>query len=710
MRSPYLGPCLVLLGALSFPSRQALAATVADPTLLQSDIRETPNWDTYDSLGIRTAPANTRYTDPATGVTVIKITAGTNFPEPGASNPDAFHDYSEGGPLISREWGSGQHTVMIRIMEGGSGTPWLGDYQRGVGVTNWRKFSGYPGSYPRLDLTSAFANAPATPQSPEAPRILYYVDNGKLFRYNTQTNLHESETHIPATGYVVPGAAGGYLGWLQSSKDDEWLVFQWKPDDGCLPGCTLPLPKVYAFNRLNGTLLSRAFLGLDEPHIDRDGNYVLVMDGGGGECGQGQQFELYWHLWNLDADTLSCKGPIYSGHGAWVRGHFVNADGNQGTSPNFYYSPATDTVTYTTQFADPTALHPSHRAGQWIQDVADATQWYWGSNYDDGEAHATGWSLHGGQIYKTGIDWTPQYQKPAIGIRAVYQTATGDPTRLGHTLVQAASVAAMTERSFYYDGAAQQLYVWAKDGGNPAGRVYLFAPTPVHRGVGAQRLDGSDVRLLSHNYSWVDEYRDIPFATTSPDGKLVMFTSNMGRKDGRRDAFIAEVPLRTQGSEPPPGDVVWTNVMNAVATGNSLQENCGGCGDSGAQSSQTIASGDGWMEFTAAEATSMRAAGLGFGNTDNLYPDIEFGWVLWWTGNAEIRESGIYQGDTPYSPNDRFRVAVESGWVRYYKYVNGSPSLIYESHPASIPYPLRVDTALYSAGSTLSAAVISGTP
>lgn len=43
-----------------------------------------------------------------------------------------------------------------------------------------------------------------------------------------------------------------------------------------------------------------------------------------------------------------------------------------------------------------------------------------------------------------------------------------------------------------------------------------------------------------------------------------------------------------------PENVVWTNVVNATATGNTLQKTsgCDGCPDAGATSQQTITSGE----------------------------------------------------------------------------------------------------------------------
>jgi hypothetical protein len=63
------------------------------------------------------------------------------------------------------------------------------------------------------------------------------------------------------------------------------------------------------------------------------------------------------------------------------------------------------------------------------------------------------------------------------------------------------------------------------------------------QGIGIVRSDGSDARLIVHHYSANPTYFADPFAQPSPDGKVVIFNSNMNGT-GRYDLFIAEMPLR----------------------------------------------------------------------------------------------------------------------------------------------------------------------
>lgn len=74
-----------------------------------------------------------------------------------------------------------------------------------------------------------------------------------------------------------------------------------------------------------------------------------------------------------------------------------------------------------------------------------------------------------------------------------------------------------------------------------------------------------------------------------------------------------------------PQNVVWTNLVNVTATGNTLQKTsgCDGCADAGATSEQAIASGDGYFEFTVPSVAGQRFAGLRNGNGGTGWQEID---------------------------------------------------------------------------------------
>ncbi|MBI4611879.1 MAG: hypothetical protein HY726_23050 [Candidatus Rokubacteria bacterium] len=149
-------------------------------------------------------------------------------------------------------------------------------------------------------------------------------------------------------------------------------------------------------------------------------------------------------------------------------------------------------------------------------------------------------------------------------------------------------------------------------------------------------------------------------------------------------------------------NVVWTSLVNATASGNSLQKTsgCDGCPDAGATSQQLITAGDGYVEFTASETSALRFAGLSTSNPGTSAAEIKFA-IRLQSGVAEVHESGLYRAGTWFATGDVFRVALESGVVKYYQ--NGR--LLYTSTLAPT-YPLLLDTALFNRSATITNAVI----
>jgi hypothetical protein len=144
--------------------------------------------------------------------------------------------------------------------------------------------------------------------------------------------------------------------------------------------------------------------------------------------------------------------------------------------------------------------------------------------------------------------------------------------------------------------------------------------------------------------------------------------------------------------------------VHVTVTGNSLQKNggCDGCPDAGAASTQTIASGDGYIEFTATETNKIRQIGLSSSNPGTTTAEIQFSIRLTEAGIAEVRESNVYRAEVGYVANDRLRIAVVGTNVVYSK--NGTT--FHTTTNASITYPLLADTALLGSNSTITNVVM----
>src|SRR5216683_105905 len=145
------------------------------------------------------------------------------------------------------------------------------------------------------------------------------------------------------------------------------------------------------------------------------------------------------------------------------------------------------------------------------------------------------------------------------------------------------------------------------------------------------------------------------------------------------------------------GGLTWSNDVGVSIAGSSLSKTGTAGWTSGAVSANAIEGADGAMEFTATETNTTRAAGLSNGDSSQSWNDIDFGIEVRDDATIEVVEAGTSRGTFgAYAAGDRFRVEVRDGVVGYYR--NGSSFYTSTVTPA---YPLRIDTALYSTGATL---------
>jgi hypothetical protein len=151
------------------------------------------------------------------------------------------------------------------------------------------------------------------------------------------------------------------------------------------------------------------------------------------------------------------------------------------------------------------------------------------------------------------------------------------------------------------------------------------------------------------------------------------------------------------GSSSAEVSVTWTNLVGVTATGNDLIKSGGiSAWNAGAVSVETLA-GDGYVEFTTAETSTTKTAGLSNGDGGQDHADIDFAIRLRSNGSVGVYEAGVLRGSFgTYAPGDVFRVEVEAGVVTYRK--NGALLTTSAVAPA---FPLLVDTALLNPGATI---------
>jgi len=149
--------------------------------------------------------------------------------------------------------------------------------------------------------------------------------------------------------------------------------------------------------------------------------------------------------------------------------------------------------------------------------------------------------------------------------------------------------------------------------------------------------------------------------------------------------------------------VAWVNQVNCTASGNNLEKTAGrtDTADAAARSQQTIAAGDAYYEFTAAQTNRLLFSGLTHAAIGTDFNEIDFAIKLNDFPAAEVRENNVYKGETPYTVGDTFRIADENGVIKYYK--NGSLFYVSQKRPT---YPLIADTVFVALNGRINNAML----
>jgi subtilisin family serine protease/PKD repeat protein len=209
------------------------------------------------------------------------------------------------------------------------------------------------------------------------------------------------------------------------------------------------------------------------------------------------------------------------------------------------------------------------------------------------------------------------------------------------------------------------------------------------------------------SYSWSFGDGTAPASGISPSHTYAAagnYIASLTVTDNDGHSRTSTTTVRIDGFNVAP--VNWTNAVGVEFSFGSIMKISETTGwDSGASSMQSIGSGDGFVTATVNATNTFRLFGLSSGNTDASYNDVDFAFYPAGDGNLYILEKGINRGNYgPYAVDDRLRVSVRAGAVRYIR--NGR---VLVTSPTPITYPLGVDSSFYSFEAGLDS-VVFGTP
>lgn len=318
-----------------------------------------PNMATIGTLQANT-PAGGTYTDPYTGVTVLKLTGNGT---PTAGNHE--HGYAEGNARISQSWIGPDGQRYSSIV---TGDAWLHDVRHSdMAVTR------------RVQIPGGFTNEMGAcwSMNPATPRIIFLVRNGnRVDRFDTQTMTLANTTGWPWTP-SRPSGASGNLEWLHTSVNDTWMSFQWNGS---------PATAVGARRMPDGLERTWSPVNFDEHHLDKSLPYIYRVDG-----------ERPNIVWNLETDakiTVSDPGNhIATDHSGTIRGALVGTGYWLGGGGAFYYRPDTGQVGHfiTSDAGFHGASNDWYNQGLWVIDQPSEVftqQWFTADRFQGDDSGA----------------------------------------------------------------------------------------------------------------------------------------------------------------------------------------------------------------------------------------------------------------------------------------------------------------------------------
>lgn len=501
-------------------------ASVSFPNIgvLPAGSHDGPDWNRFPGASW---DVNSPWID-STGVYLRRLTNASSF----GGNTNCAFEYSTGGPRISQPFGENLNTYWVMFLV--SGVVKAMKYTLGVGADVSTIRTVPPGAS-GSGLSACFSMLSGE------EHIIYVSQRAGAFidRYDV-----DAEAYAPKTGFTSGTNAAGFAhggssdaGWLQSSWDGQYIVFQ--------SPFSSPT-KVHYLDVVNATqTVTTSVTGLNEISMLKGTSKVVVFKDGSNDAA--------W--WFVDTNKVTAyAASTRSGHSDAGASNFYswNADGSYhplwvqstGSAPAATGDPWTGTVTarYDNDSQN-VAGGGGHPSMAWDQTGSAGEYYCYYVGSPNGHESLT-WSVDSGSVYKA----TPTlngYQENIVGITSVdlWNGTSGAGSAYTGALTQAASRVAMTAGTWFWSDPT--LYIWMADSTTPANKVSPKYNVLTAWSCAYAKADGTGTKRLCFTYhdSHDTTYERTPFANWSPDGKLVVFNSNLGTYSGRADLVAAEVPL-----------------------------------------------------------------------------------------------------------------------------------------------------------------------
>lgn len=313
-----------------------------DPTLLPAATNQALDFTAYDAPGVAAMAPGDSYTDPVTGVTIVKLTTASS-PVASAGTYASAVDYGSGGCRIGRPT-NGVYPIVIQVKVETAAEEHIITFNPATKAVGYR--SACPGD--QRELVRAFSYV--------TPNVMYAVSGNSTIRKYDVSGGTPSEI----TGGVWPKSLSAFLHgesrfvWFQHTVDDRYFCMM-AGDAGHW---------VVLWDSQNDTVQDHDFVSFDEPKLSKDGRYVFSTG-----------HDKMWDAVNDVERTVSNADPVsrYTGHSDALRQYAFGFDGDdsqgfwqidlENTSPALV---AVDTSYYVGNL---------YTSGGWVDQASDLTQW-----------------------------------------------------------------------------------------------------------------------------------------------------------------------------------------------------------------------------------------------------------------------------------------------------------------------------------------------
>lgn len=488
-------------------------------------------------------------TTPFTDVTGTVLRRITNAASP-VANDGINAEYATGGPRISRPFGAALDTYHVIVHESIGASEYIRilDVRRGVGY-----------------VASSHRTTPTLPNGilgycwsskASEPHILYFSDKDSpdlIHRYDIDADDYAPNAVFSGTDASI-SAGGNIAGWLTQSWDGTRMCW------------TTPTADPTALHYLNVdtgshiTYNNATAMGfINDVRMVKGTTHAVVCAAyaspptPGAEWNNDANIMVWFPDTNVMTSYASAEGTR-SGHsdcGESVH-YALDPDGSYnvlakqtlGTAPASDLGDWTGTRTdlYENGSANRIIGSDYHPNMSWDQTGAGDNEYFFfetdpGSSGANDQTAANSWSVYSGSVYQTSVSFPS-------GLSTVHGVIIKDGSgNFVSNLTSVGSIGAVVAGTFHWSGSV--LYARLADSSSPSGKARLVASPKIFEALGFARKDGASVKKLCYLYRNEDtySYSNTPFANQSPDGKIVIFGSNLGVPNGEISLIMAEVPV-----------------------------------------------------------------------------------------------------------------------------------------------------------------------